>query len=82
MHLYFWSILQNAAKIWLDFTHGMPNDVTETDKNNEFLKRFKNFNITTTEQDINKYVVIDNESTRMFREEILEAANFFLKISN
>ena len=29
---------------------GMPHAVTETVKNNEILKRFKNFNITATEQ--------------------------------
>ena len=40
----------------------MPHVVTETVKNNEFLKRFKNFYITATDQDTDEFVVIDNES--------------------
>ena len=46
--------------------------VKETVENNVFLKRFKKFNITATEQDIDTFVVIDNESTHVFQEEILK----------
>ena len=45
------------------------------------MKRFKNLNITATEQDIDEFVAIDTESTHMFQEEILEEANFFSKNS-
>ena len=50
--------------------------VTETSDKNKCLKRFKNFNITATEQDINEFVAIDNESSHMFQEKILEKAKF------
>ena len=40
----------------------MPYVITETIENNEFLKCFKKFNITATEQDIDEFVDIDNES--------------------
>ena len=43
------------------------------------MKRFKNLNITATEQDIDEFVAIDTESTHMFQEEILEEANFFFE---
>ena len=42
--------------------------VTETLDNKKFLKLFKNFNITATEHDINKFVVIDDESSYFFLE--------------
>ena len=48
----------------------MPHVVTETVENNEYFKRFKNFNITATEQDINKFVAIDDESSHLFQGEI------------
>ena len=51
--------------------------VTETFDNNEFLKPFKNFNITATEQNINECVAIDDENSHLFQEEILEEANLF-----
>ena len=51
-------------------------------ENNEFLKCFENFNITATEQDIDKFRAIDNESTHVLQKEILEESNFFLKNSS
>ena len=60
----------------------MANVVTQTVENNKFLKCYKNFNITATEQDIDEFVAIDNESTHVFQKEILEEANLFLKNSN
>ena len=45
----------------------MEHVVTETVENNGFLKCFKNFNIIATEQDIDEFVVIDNESTHVFQ---------------
>ena len=56
---------------------GMPHVITETVENNELLKRFINLNITATEQDINEFGAIDNESSHGFQEEILEEASFF-----
>ena len=50
--------------------------VTEIFDNKEFLKLFKNFNITATKQDINECVAIDDKSSHLFQEEILEEANF------
>ena len=40
------------------------------------MKLFKNFNITATKQDINECVAIDDKSSHLFQEEILEEANF------
>ena len=57
----------------------MSHVVTETVENNEFLKRFKNFNITSTEQDIDELVAIYNESTHVFHEEILERSKLFFE---
>ena len=51
--------------------------VTETFHNNKLLKVFRKFNITATEQDINEFVIIDEESSHLFQEEILEEANLF-----
>ena len=45
--------------------------VTDTFDNNKTLKLFKNFNIKVTDQDINEYVTIDEESNNLFWEEIL-----------
>ena len=55
----------------------MPHVVTETVENNEFLKRFKYVNIKVTEQDIDEFVAIDNESPHVFEEEMLEEASLF-----
>ena len=56
--------------------------VTEIFDNNEFIKLFKNFNITAAEQDIDKFVAIDDKSSHVFQKEVLEEANlFFLKNS-
>ena len=55
--------------------------VTDTFGNNEFLKPFKKFNIAATEQDINEIVVIDDKSSHLFQEEILEEVNLFLNTS-
>ena len=41
--------------------------VTETVENNKLLKRFKNFYITATEQDIDEFIAIDNENTHVFQ---------------
>ena len=49
--------------------------ITETFDNNEFLKLFWNFNIEATERDINEFVAIDDKSSHLFKEEILEEAN-------
>ena len=53
--------------------------VTESSDNNEFMKLFKKFSITATEQDINEFVAIDDKTSNSFHEEILEEANFLLK---
>ena len=45
-------------------------------KNNDFLKRFKNLNITATKH-IDEFVANDNENIHMFQEEILDEANLF-----
>ena len=45
-------------------------------------KLFKNFNITPTEQDINEFITIDDGSSDLFHEEILEEANLFLEETN
>ena len=49
--------------------------VTENFDNNEFLKLFKNFNITDTQQDIDKFVANVDESCHVFQEEILAEPN-------
>ena len=51
---------------------GLDNVVTETFDNNEFIKLFKNFNITATEQGIDEFVIIDDESRHVFQENVLE----------
>ena len=53
--------------------------VTQTVANK---KLFKNFNITPTEQDINEFITIDDGSSDLFHEEILEEANLFLEETN
>ena len=57
----------------------MTHVVTDTVENNELLKRFRNFNITGTAQDIDYFVAMDNESTHVFHEVILEEANLFFE---
>ena len=49
--------------------------VTEPFDNNDFLKLFKKFNITATEQDMDEFVDIEDES-HVFQEDTLETANF------
>ena len=44
----------------------------DTFDNSKFLKPFKNFKITVTEQHINEFVAIDDESSQLY---ILEEAN-------
>ena len=56
--------------------------VTETFHNNKLLKVFRKFNITATEQDINEFVIIDEESSHLFQEEILEEANLFFLVNS
>ena len=56
---------------------GIPHVVTDTDENNDFLNSFNNLNITATEQDIDEFVAIGNESTHVFQKEILQKANLF-----
>ena len=46
--------------------------ITETFNNKEFLKLYKIFYITATEQDINQFVAIDYESSHLLHEEILQ----------
>ena len=55
----------------------MSHVATETVENNEILKHFKNLNFTATKQDIDEFIAIDNESTHVFQEEILEEVNLF-----
>ena len=57
----------------------IPHIVTESVGNNEFLKRFKNFNITSTVQDIYEFVAADNKNTHKFQEKVWEEANFFFE---
>ena len=42
--------------------------VTQTFDNNKLLKLFRNFNITETEQDINEFVAIDEQSSHLFQD--------------
>ena len=49
--------------------------ITKTVDHNEFLNIFLNFNITATEQDIDEFLAIDNESSHVFQEEIIDEAN-------
>ena len=65
------------AFIKADLRISLDSAVTETCDNNEFLKLFKNLYITATEQDNDEFVAIDNESSYVFHEEILEDANPF-----
>ena len=47
------------------------------------MKFFKNFKITATADDIDRFVLIDNENSHMFKEEILEEVNcFFLETAS
>ena len=46
------------------------------------MRDLKNLDINATNQDIDKFVVIDNESRQMIEEEMLGEANRFLKNSN
>ena len=62
-----------------DLTISLDSVVTETFHNNKFLKLFKNFNTTATKQDIDEFVAIGDESSHVFRTELLEKANFFSK---
>ena len=55
--------------------------VTQIFDNNVFLKCFKNFNITVTEKNIDEFVAIDDESSHVLKEQILEETNRFLKNS-
>ena len=48
--------------------------VIETFDNN---KLFMNFNITATGQDINEFVAINDETSHLFQEEILEEKQAF-----
>ena len=59
----------------------MSHIVTKTVENNEFLKRFKYVNIKVTEQDIDEFVAIDDKSSHVFQEDILEEVNLFMKNS-
>ena len=59
----------------------MPHVLTQTVEINEFLELFKNFNNTATAPDIDEFVAIDNGSTHVFQEEILEKTNLFLKLA-
>ena len=43
------------------------------------MKLFKNLNITVTQQDIDVYVAIADESSHVFQEEILEEEKLFFK---
>ena len=67
------------AFIKADLRISLDNAVTETFDNDKFLKLFKNINITATEQDIDEFVTIDDESSHVFQEEILEEANRFFE---
>ena len=46
-----------------DLKISLDSAVTEIFDNNEFLNRFKQFNVTATEQDINEFVDINDESS-------------------
>ena len=60
----------------------MPHVVTETVENNEFLKRFKNFDIIAIKKDNDEFVAVANEITHVFQEKVFEEANPFSKNSN
>ena len=65
-----------------DLRISLNSAITETFDNKEFLKLFKNFNITATDHNNNELKSIDDESSNLFQEEILEEANrIFLKNS-
>ena len=55
----------------------LDSGVTETFDNNEFLKLFKNFNITATELDVNEFVAIDDECSHVLRRDIKRIKPFF-----
>ena len=59
-----------------DLRISLSSAVTKTFDNYEFLKLFRNFNIIATEQDMDEFIAIDDES-HVFQEEILEVAIFF-----
>ena len=69
-------VIKNAF-IKADLRISSDSAATETFDNNEYLKLFKNFNITATEQVIDEFVVIDDGSSHMFQDEILEEASLF-----
>ena len=52
--------------------------LSETFDNNKYLKIFKNFDITATEQDIDEFVAIDDGTSHVFQDEILGEANLLL----
>ena len=72
----------NNAFTKVDLRISLDSSVTETFDNNEFLKLFKNFNITTTEQGVNEFAAIDDESSHLFQEEILEEVKLFFQKNN
>ena len=49
----------------------------ETFENNKFF----DLNIRATEQAINEFVAINDQSSDLFQEDIIEESNFFLKKS-
>ena len=71
-----WNYKNNFIKANLRIS--LDSTVTDTFDNNKLLKHFNNFNITAIEKNINEFVAIDEESSHLFQEEILEEANRFL----
>ena len=68
-----------------DLRISLDSAVSKTFDNNKLLKLFKNFNITATEQGNNEFdqeTAIDEQSSHLFREEILEKANLFLQTAS
>ena len=53
----------------------LDNAVTETFDNNEFLKMFKNFNITAIYHDMDESLAIDYERSHVVQENILVEGN-------
>ena len=78
--VYRWSLDKNPLKQKINIHHkhsfyknygvSLDSAVAETIVNNEFSKHFNNFNITTTKQDIDEFVAIVDQCSRVVQEKI------------
>ena len=63
--------------IWVYLKISLESAVVETFDNNNFF----DLNIRATEQAINEFVAINDQSSDLFQDDIIEESNFFLKKS-